>query len=98
LYERRLNRSLDEASRLAIEAEYHRRKSEIPIATQFAWHPSRPELTIRSSMVSFIVEFTQDDRMIVNAEMGFAARMLATQQNRGDAVRFIDSIVADLGL
>ncbi len=48
-------------------------------------------------MISFIVHFT-DDKMTVDADLSLAAKMMATQQNRKDAVDFIDSIVNDLDL
>ncbi len=98
LFERRLRRPLDEATRRAIDSEYQRRRHEIPIPTELKWHQSHPQFTIRSPMLSFIVNFTSDERMVVDAELSFAARMLASDANRKQAVAFIESIAVDLGL
>jgi hypothetical protein len=98
LFERRLRRPLDEATRRAIESEYHRRRHEIPIATELKWHKSHPQFTISSSLLSFIVNFTADERMVVDAELSLAARLMATDANRKQAVAFIESIAVDLGL
>jgi hypothetical protein len=98
LFERRLRRPLDEETRRAIDAEYHRRRHEIPIPTEIRWHATHPQFTIRSAMLSFIVNFTADERMVVDAELSLAARLLASDANRKQAVAFIESIAADLGL
>ena len=98
LFERPLRRPLDDDTRRAIDSEYHRRRHEIPIPTELRWHESRPQFTIRSTLLSFNVHFTADERMVVDAELSFAARMLASDANRKQAVRFIESIAVDLGL
>ena len=98
LFERRLRRPLDEETRRAIDTEYHRRRHEIPIPTEMSWHATDPRFTIRSPLLSFIVNFTTDDRMVVDAELSLAARMLASAANRKQAVQFIESIAVDLGL
>jgi hypothetical protein len=98
LYERPLRRPLDEPTRRAIESEYRRRRHEIPIPTELRWHPSDPRFTIHSSMLSFVVHFTIDNRLVVDAELSMAARMLATVANRRQAVQFIESIAVGLGL
>jgi hypothetical protein len=98
LFERRLRRPLDDETRRAIETEYQRRRHEIPLSTQMRWHQTHPQFTISSSLLSFIVNFTADERMVVDAELSFAARMLASDANRKQAVAFIESIASDLGL
>jgi hypothetical protein len=98
LYERPLRRPLDEPTRRAIESEYRRRRHEIPIPTELRWHSTDPRFTIHSSMLSFVVHFTQDDRLLVDVELSMAARMLATVANRRQAVQFIESIAVGLGL
>ncbi len=98
LLERPLRRPLDDATRLAIEGAYRKRRHEIPVPTELTWHAVRPEFTIRSSLMSFVVNFTSDERMVVDAELSFAARMLASEANRKQAVRFIESIAVELGL
>ncbi len=98
LFERRLRRPLDDETRRAIESEYQRRRHEIPIPTQMKWHQTHPRFTISSPLLSFIVNFTADERMVVDAELSLAARMLASDANRKQAVAFIESIAVDLGL
>lgn len=61
------------------------------------WHGQEPRFTIRSKYLSFIVCFTQES-LVVDAELSLAAKMLATKENRENAVQFIDSIANDLGL
>jgi hypothetical protein len=80
-----------------ISREYSRRRHEIPIPTEFHWHPEKPQFTIRSPWLSLVVQFTTD-QMIVDAEYSLAAKMLATKENRQTAVQFIDSIAEDLNL
>jgi hypothetical protein len=97
LYRRPLQRPLDDPTREAISNEFSRRRDEIPIATELQWDETKPQFTIRSKLLSFIVQFTPEE-MIVDAELGLAAKMLATQENRKQAVDFIDSIARDLNL
>jgi hypothetical protein len=61
------------------------------------WHHEKPQFTIRSSLLSFVVQFTQE-ALVVDAELSFAAKVFATKENRRTAVQFIDSIANDLGL
>src|SRR5436305_873827 len=98
LLERQLRRPLDEATRRAIESEYRRRRHEIPIPTELRWHATHPQFTIRSPLLSFIVNFTPDRRLVVDAELSMAGRLLASDSNRKKAVQFIESIAVDLGL
>jgi hypothetical protein len=98
LYERPLRKPLDEPTRHAIESEYRRRRHEIPIPTELRWHPTDPKFTIHSTLLSFVVHFTDDNRLVVDAELTMAARMLASVANRRQAVQFIESIAVDLGL
>jgi hypothetical protein len=95
LLERPLRRPLDEETRRAIESEYKRRRHEIPIPTELKWHATHPQFTIRSSL---LVNFTADKRLVVDAELSMAARLMASDANRKQAVQFIESIAVDLGL
>jgi hypothetical protein len=97
LYERKLKRPLDDKTRAAIQSEFGRRRDQIPVPTEMSWSASKPELTIRSQWISFIVHFTQE-RMVVNAELSLAAKMFATAENRQHAVHFIESVADDLNL
>jgi len=97
LYERRLKRPIDEQTRAAIHSEFHRRQDQIPMATELTWNAAKPEFTIRSRWISFIVRFTRE-RMVVNAELSLAAKMFATEENRRHAVRFIEDVANDLNL
>lgn len=98
LYERQLRRPLDEETRRAIDSAYERRRHEIPIPTELHWHATHPQFTIRSTLLSFIVNFTSDERLIVDAELSLVARMMASDAHRKQAVQFIESIACDLGL
>ena len=97
VYERTLKRPIDDETRVAIHSELHRRRSQLPIPTELSWSGARPELTIRSQWISFIVLF-MPERMVVNAELSFAAKMFATDENRRHAVQFIESVADDLNL
>ena len=97
LYERALNRPIDDQTKTIIHSEFHRRRDQIPVLTELSWHAARPELTIRARGIAFVVNFTHD-RMIVDAELSFAAKMLATDENRRHAVWLIESVAADLNL
>ena len=97
LYKRSLRRPLDDSTRQAISSEYTRRRAEIPLPTELHWDAEKPQFTIRSSLLSFVVHFTHE-QLVVDAELSLAAKMLATKENRATAVKFIDSIANDLGL
>ena len=97
LYRRRLRRPFDEPTREAISNEYLRRRHEIPLATEIHWHTEKPQFTIRSHLLSFVVDLGQET-LVVDAELSLAAKMLATKANRQHAVQFIESIANDLGL
>ncbi len=97
LYERPLKRPIDEQTRAAIHSEFRRRRDQIPMPTELSWNAAKPELTIRSQWISFVVHFTHE-RMVVDAELSLAAKMFATDENRRHAVRFIESVANDLNL
>lgn len=97
LYERPLKRPIDDRTRAAIHTEFHRWQNQIPIPAVLTWNTAGPELTIRSRWISFFVQFTPE-RMVVSAELSAAARMLATNENRRRAVRFIETVANDLNL
>jgi hypothetical protein len=97
LHERALKRPIDEQTRAAIQSEFWRLQDRIPVPAELSWNTAKPELTIRSQWISFIVNFTRD-RMLVSAELSLAAKMLATDENRRHAVRLIDSVADKLNL
>jgi hypothetical protein len=97
LYKRRLSRPLDDATREAIDRAYTRRRHEIPVETELHWHHAKPQFTIRSKLLSFVVHFTPKD-LVVDAELTLAAKMLATDAHRKQAVTFIESIARELNL
>jgi hypothetical protein len=97
LYERPLKRPLDEQTRAAIHSEFRRRRGQIPVPAELSWHVAKPELTIRSQWISFVVDFSHE-RMVVDAELSLAAKMFATDENRRHAVRFIESVADHLNL
>ena len=65
--------------------------------TELHWHPAHPAFTLKSRWLSFHGRFTPD-RLVVDAELTFAARMMATPSHRKDAVRILDSIADELDL
>ena len=97
LYERPLKRPIDEQTRAAIHSELRKRRDQFPVPAELSWNTAKPELTIHSQWISFVVHFTQE-RMVVSAELSLAAKMLATAENRRHAVRFIESMADDLNL
>ena len=97
LYTRPLRRPLDGTTRQAINDVFTRRRHEIPLPTELQWHPSQPQFTIRSSLLSFVVRFSPE-AMRVDAELSLAARMLVTPTRRREAIRFIDGLATDIGL
>jgi hypothetical protein len=97
LYERPLKRPIDAQIRAAIQCEFRRRRDQIPMPAELSWSAAKPELTIRSQWISFIIRFTRD-RMVVDAELSLAAKLLATHENRRHAVQFIESVATDLNL
>jgi hypothetical protein len=97
LYKRRLKRPLDGPTRQAIDDAYAKRRHEIPVETELHWHPAKPQFTIRSKLLSFVVNFTPDD-LVVDAELTLAAKMFATDGHRKQAVTFIESLADDLNL
>ena len=97
LYERPLRRPLDEDTKRAIDAEFNKRRSEIPIPTELIWDAQEPQFTIQSTWLSLIVQF-QNEQLIVDADLSFAARMFATEANRKLAINFIESMASELGL
>jgi len=97
LYERRLKRPIDEQVRQEISTLFSRRRAEIPVPAELRWHQSRPEFTIASKWLSFVARFTTE-MLVVDAELTWAAKMMATDEHRRTAVRFIDSIANELNL
>jgi hypothetical protein len=97
VYKRRLRQPIDALTREAISTEYLRRRHEIPVPTELHWHAEKPQFTIRSKLLSFVVYFSHD-LLVVDAELTLAAKLMATKENRETAVKFIDSLANDLGL
>jgi hypothetical protein len=97
LYERRLRRPLDEPTRKAIDSAYLRHRHAIPVPTELHWHPAKSQFTIKSRWLSFVGRFTPE-KLVVDAELTLAAKMMATDEHRSHAVRFIDTIANELGL
>jgi hypothetical protein len=97
LYERRLQRPVDPPTLSAIRSEYERRRHEIPVPSELVDNPTKPEMTLRTKWLSFIVQFNKET-LRVDAELSLAAKMLATSENRRVAIQFIDSIANDLNL
>jgi hypothetical protein len=97
LYERPLKRPLDARVRDAIDALVTRRRHELPVPAEFEWHATDPVLTIRSSLLSFIVSFAAE-RFTVDAQMSLAARLFATDAYKKQAAQFFETIARELDL
>jgi hypothetical protein len=74
-----------------------RRRHEIPVPAELHWHQEKPQLTIHSKELSFVVQFTRE-YLVVDAELSLAAKILANRKHRADAVKIIESVANDLGL
>jgi hypothetical protein len=97
LYERPLKRPVDGTIRDAINALVARRRHELPVPAEFEWHATDPVLTIRSSLLSFIVSFAAE-HFTVDARMSLAARIFATDANKKKAAQFFETIAEELNL
>ena len=97
LYERRLKRPVSSQTLEADALGVSPAKARDPRADELFDHPTRPEMTIKSKWLSFIVQFNKET-MRVDAELSLAAKMLATTENRQVAIQFIDRIANDLNL
>jgi hypothetical protein len=97
LYERPLKRPIDGKVRDSIDALVARRRHELPVPTQFEWHATDPVLTIKSSLLSFIVSFAKE-RFTVDARMSLAARLFATDAKKKQAAKFFETIAEELDL
>jgi hypothetical protein len=97
LLERPLKRRFDDQARQEIDQVLARVRGELPGRPEFFWDAERPVLTIRSTLVSLIVSFTPE-LVSVSARMSIAARMLATDENKKQAVRLFESIAEGIGL
>jgi hypothetical protein len=67
------------------------------VPAELHWHREKPQFTIHSDWLSFIVHFTRED-LVVDAELSLTAKMLATRKHREDAVKIIESVADNLGL
>ena len=47
-------------TRAAIHSEFRRRRRSDPVPAELSWHVAKPELTIRSQWISFVVNFSHD--------------------------------------
>jgi hypothetical protein len=95
LLERPLRRPFDQQTREAIEAEYERRKHEMPVATQFRWHHTEPKFILDSKWLSLTGHFTPE-RFIVNAKLSLAAKLMVTDEHRRRARQIISEIADSL--
>jgi hypothetical protein len=61
------------------------------------WHPREPVLTITSHFATLIISFT-GDQVVVDAEYGWAARLLLTAENRKKAEALAGAIADEAEL
>jgi hypothetical protein len=97
LFERPLSRAFDDETRRAIDAEFQRRRNEIPVPIRMTWGQGEPSLLLASHWASFLVSFAHG-RLIVDAQLSLAAKMLATEKNRQSLIDMINSIADELKL
>jgi hypothetical protein len=97
LFERPLSRAFSDETRRAIDAEFQRRKREIPIPVRLTWGQGEPSFLLDSQWASFSVSFA-DERLTVDAQLSLAAKVLATQKNRQSIIKIINNIADELNL
>lgn len=100
LYERRLQRPLDEGLKSEIKSLFESRKRQFPIDVEISWHPIEPILSLHGPMgVSIHAHFVEPAELLeVFAEYGFAARMFVTDRHREKARDLIHEIAEELQL
>jgi hypothetical protein len=97
LFERPLSRAFDDQTRRAINAEFERRRHQIPVPVRLTWGQGETSFLLASHWASFLVSFAHD-RLIVDAQLSLAARLLATEKNRQSVIDIINSIADELKL
>lgn len=97
LFERPLSRAFDDETRRAIDAEFQRRRHEIPVPVRLTWGQGEPSFLLASQWASFSVSFA-GDRLTVDAQLSLAAKVLATEKNRQSVIAIINNLADELKL
>ncbi len=97
LLERPLRRPFDNETRQAINAEYERRKHEMPLPTELHWHQTEPKFTLESKWLAFVGHFTTE-KLVVHARLSLAAKLMVTDDHRRQARQVISEIADSLEL
>ncbi len=98
LYERQLKRPVDSGDTQGDPRRVRAAAARDPgAARSCSDHPSKPEMTIKTRWLSFIVQFNKET--LTGRRRALAGRQDARHpENRQVAVEFIDSIANDLNL
>jgi hypothetical protein len=97
LFERPLSRAFDDETRRAIDAEFQRRRHEIPVPVRMTWGQGEPTFLLASQWASFSVSFAHE-RLTVDAQLSLAARIFVTAKNRQIVINIINTIADELKL
>lgn len=97
LHERELKRPMDEEGRRALEEAVDRMRERLPIVSKLAWEEEGKTLALRSKMASLLIRMVEE-RLIVEAELSLAARMMAKKEHVARATRMVEGLADDLGL
>lgn len=97
LFERPLQRAVDDELRRAILEAAVSRSDQLPFQADFEWHPADPILHCKSSVLPLAATFTPG-RIAIYAKLSRTTRLLVTESNRRRAIRFIEEIADELGL
>jgi hypothetical protein len=97
IYQRELRRVVDEEVRRAIEAMFERRRKEVPVPLELRWSGDGEGFRIETPFASFVIAYTAEV-LTVDAELSWAARLMATARHRDEMVRAIEQMAEELGL
>lgn len=95
VYERRLKGPLTDDKKRRLTESVARQLGSV--LSRQEWHPREPVLTITSQFATLIISFTSED-VIVDAEYGWAARLLLTAENRRKAAALAGAIADEAEL
>lgn len=95
LYERKLTKPLD-ARKKARLSEAVRQRLGSAVSKQ-EWHPTEPVLTVEASLLKLVIS-AENSRLLVDAEYGWAARLLITEANRAQARNLAHQICEEAGI
>ena len=95
LYERKLSKPLDAKKKMRLSDAVRTRLGSAVSNQQ--WHPTQPVLTIETAMAKLTIA-ADGGRLVVDAEYGWAARLLITDANRAQARTMAQQICDEAGV